>query len=59
MAEVPKKQAPRRTTAVKREPDDSFPIVGVGASAGGLSAFEAFFSGMSPDVDPQMAFVLV
>jgi two-component system CheB/CheR fusion protein len=36
-----------------------FPIVGIGASAGGLSAFEAFFSGMPADTDPGMAFVLV
>jgi two-component system CheB/CheR fusion protein len=36
-----------------------FPIVGLGASAGGLSAFEAFFSGMPADTDPGMAFVLV
>ena len=37
----------------------SFPIVGIGASAGGLAAFEAFFSGMPLDSDPGMAFVLV
>ncbi len=37
----------------------SFPIVGIGASAGGLAAFEAFFSGMPADSDPGMAFVLV
>jgi two-component system CheB/CheR fusion protein len=36
-----------------------FPIVGIGASAGGLAAFEAFFSGMPADRDPGMAFVLV
>ncbi|MDO8703964.1 MAG: chemotaxis protein CheB, partial [Sulfuricaulis sp.] len=36
-----------------------FPIVGIGASAGGLAAFEAFFSGMPADNDPGMAFVLV
>ena len=36
-----------------------FPIVGIGASAGGLAAFEAFFSGMPTDSDPGMAFVLV
>ena len=36
----------------------AFPIVGIGASAGGLAAFEAFFSGM-PAVDPDMAFILV
>jgi two-component system CheB/CheR fusion protein len=37
----------------------SFPIVGIGASAGGLAAFEAFFAGMPADKDPGMAFVLV
>ncbi|MET7013971.1 chemotaxis protein CheB [Uliginosibacterium flavum] len=37
----------------------AFPIVGIGASAGGLAAFEAFFSGLPKDVDPGMAFVLV
>ena len=36
-----------------------FPIVGIGASAGGLAAFEAFFSGMPTDRDSGMAFVLV
>ncbi|MBK5276509.1 MAG: PAS domain-containing protein [Desulfuromonadales bacterium] len=36
-----------------------FPIVGIGASAGGLAAFEAFFSGMPADKEPGMAFVLV
>jgi two-component system CheB/CheR fusion protein len=37
----------------------SFPVVGIGASAGGLAAFEAFFSGMPTDAAPGMAFVLV
>ena len=36
-----------------------FPIVGIGASAGGLAAFEAFFSGMPALGDPGMAFVIV
>ena len=36
-----------------------FPVVGIGASAGGLAAFEAFFSGMPSDAEPGMAFVLV
>lgn len=36
-----------------------FPIVGIGASAGGLAAFETFFSSMPSDIDPGMAFVLV
>ena len=37
----------------------AFPVVGIGASAGGLAAFGAFFSGMPADTDPGMAFVLV
>jgi two-component system CheB/CheR fusion protein len=41
------------------QPPKNFPIVGIGASAGGLAAFEAFFSGMPADTDPGMAFVLV
>ena len=46
--------------SVATTPDSTnFPIVGIGASAGGLAAFEAFFSGMPPDKDPGMAFVLV
>lgn len=36
-----------------------FPIVGIGASAGGLAAFEAFFSGLGDNLAPGMAFVLV
>ena len=36
-----------------------FPIVGIGASAGGLAAFEAFFSGMPTETHSDMAFVLV
>ena len=34
-------------------------VVGIGASAGGLAAFEAFFAAMPPDTEPGMAFVLV
>ncbi len=41
------------------QPRAEFPIVGIGASAGGLAAFEAFFAGMPADSDPGMAFVLV
>lgn len=48
-------------SSTKTETTDSdlpnFPIVGIGASAGGLSAFKSFFSHM-PD-DSNMAFVLV
>ncbi len=36
-----------------------FAIVGIGASAGGLAAFSAFFGGIPTDRDPGMAFVVV
>ncbi|TVR66365.1 MAG: PAS domain S-box protein [Gemmatimonadales bacterium] len=36
-----------------------FPIVGIGASAGGLAALADFFSGIPPEQDPGMAFVVV
>ncbi len=39
--------------------ETAVPVVGIGASAGGLAAFEAFFSGMPAATDPGMAFVLV
>ena len=48
---------PTVPTEPQRTPD--FPIVGIGASAGGLAAFAAFFSGMPAVKDPDMAFVLV
>ena len=44
---------------VPRSLAGSFPVVGIGASAGGLSAFESFFSGMPKDRNPDMAFILV
>ena len=33
------------------KPAAKFPIVGIGASAGGLAAFETFFSGMPKGID--------
>ena len=39
------------------EKDNGFPIIGIGASAGGLEAFELFFQNMPPNSG--MAFVLV
>jgi two-component system CheB/CheR fusion protein len=39
--------------------EKGFPIVGIGASAGGLAAFEAFFSAMPAGTESGMAFVLV
>ncbi|MGE5841774.1 MAG: chemotaxis protein CheB, partial [Deltaproteobacteria bacterium] len=43
--------------ALEKYEDRRFPIVGLGASAGGLEAFEEFFSKMSSDSG--MAFILV
>lgn len=42
---------------VAESPRPGFPIVGIGASAGGLNAFKRFFSAMRPDSG--MAFVLI
>lgn len=53
------KSKPVKAPAPPVKTSSAFPIVGIGASAGGLAAFEAFFSGMPADVNPGMAFVLV
>src|SRR5262249_27336557 len=37
--------------------DEPFPIVGVGASAGGVEALESLFRAMPPD--PGMAFIII
>ncbi|HEU4460037.1 MAG TPA: chemotaxis protein CheB [Methylibium sp.] len=50
---------PAEPTELPDAPESSFPIVGIGASAGGLAAFESFFAAMPPDHDTGMAFVLV
>ena len=50
--------APQDVEAPPPAAEITFPVVGIGASAGGLAAFEAFFSGM-PAAAPGMAFVLV
>lgn len=52
-------QKPDQSLIDKQSDAKAFPIVGIGASAGGLAAFEAFFSGMPGDTEPGMAFVLV
>ncbi len=57
--EVPADFEPSSLEQTSPRFEASFPIVGIGASAGGLAAFEAFFSGMPADVEPGMAFVLV
>lgn len=65
VADPPKGTGSRKRRAAKPPEKNrpggrgDFPVVGIGASAGGLAAFEEFFAGMPPDLDPGMAFVLV
>lgn len=58
-SELKRKMKQTNILEVSQMEHGDFPIVGIGASAGGLSAFEEFFSGMPADADPGMAFVLV
>ncbi len=56
VVEIPK---PALIEIPAEENAPGFAIVGIGASAGGLAAFEAFFSTMPADTFPGIAFVLV
>ncbi|HZP21849.1 MAG TPA: chemotaxis protein CheB [Terriglobales bacterium] len=47
----------RPDTSTTNPPGDSFPIVGIGASAGGLEAFMAFLKALSPH--PGLSLILV
>ncbi len=53
----PKPAPEKKDEASARPQSNSFPIVGVGASAGGLEAFTIFLKALSPR--PGMAFVLI
>ncbi len=59
MAETAPIVTPKLDKPASDPPPPDFPIVGIGASAGGIAAFEAFFSTMPVDNVPGMAFVLV
>ncbi|MCX6699781.1 MAG: PAS domain-containing protein [Methanomicrobiales archaeon] len=54
---APKKKTPVKKNVSNITPEPLFPIIGIGASAGGLEAFELFFKTMPADCG--MAFVLV
>jgi two-component system CheB/CheR fusion protein len=58
-ASEPEEPADPAEVALSTNAAPGCPVVGIGASAGGLAAFEAFFAGMPKDADPGMAFVLV
>ena len=49
----------KKTSGRKQDYVNEFPIVGIGASAGGLAAFETFFSSMPADNELDLAFVIV
>ena len=55
----PEAVALKPSQAKVAEAEAAFPIVGIGASAGGLAAIEKFFAGMPADRDSGMAFVVV
>ena len=59
MRGVKEKGAPQAVQEVPSRDGNSFPIVGIGASAGGLSAFETLFAHMPPDGRNGIAFVIV
>ena len=56
-AKVKTKPTKVKTSAKERFSPTAFPIVGIGASAGGLQAFEDFFANM--DSETGMAFIVV
>ncbi len=56
-AKAGKKTAQQTTKEAIFQQKRKFPIVGIGASAGGLEAFETFFKAMPPNCN--MAFILV
>lgn len=56
-ARRPRKQVPTGLEAADLEPRSEFPIVGIGASAGGLKALELFLEQMP--ADSGLAFVIV
>jgi len=48
-----------QSTAAEQETANNFPIIGIGASAGGLAAFQVFFSHLPVKIETELAFVLV
>lgn len=50
---------PSHIAQAAHKPNDQFPVIGIGASAGGLKAFEEFFSNIPKNKFTGMAFILV
>jgi two-component system CheB/CheR fusion protein len=57
--EIPVIKPPAPDTDSNKSSTMDFPIVGIGASAGGLAAFENFFSAIPDDTSPGVAFVVI
>ena len=57
--EIPVIKPPAPDADSNKSPAADFPIVGIGASAGGLAAFDNFFSAISDDTNPGVAFVVL
>jgi two-component system CheB/CheR fusion protein len=57
--EIPVIKHPAPDADLNKSSTADFPIVGIGASAGGLAAFENFFAAISDNTTPGMAFVLL
>lgn len=53
-----KKDASTHKSKIKQDLID-FPIVGIGSSAGGLSALESLFSGLDRTISPNFSIVVV
>ena len=49
--------AANKSASGREKNQDSFPIVGIGASAGGLEAFTTFLKALSPELG--MAYIFV
>jgi two-component system CheB/CheR fusion protein len=54
-----KKEEYKPEEEMSKPAEENFPVVGIGASAGGLGAFEAFFSGIPEKISSRVAFVIV
>jgi two-component system CheB/CheR fusion protein len=50
---------PARAAAAEDGAEEGFPVVGIGASAGGLAAIERFLDGMTPEAESALAIVIV
>lgn len=59
MTTTKKSNSSKQQDSVEILSKPSFPIIGIGASAGGLAAFESFFSNMPMGVHPDCSFVLI